>query len=98
MPWKIPHDVKLCKNERLVRKCQEKINSKLNKDLSLKCDYQKVFQSYKNEGIIEPVPECELNTTNPVQYMTHRPVVKEGSETTKVRPVFNASFPSYDGV
>lgn len=30
--------------------------------------------------------------------MPHRPVVKEASVSTKVRPVFDASSPGYNGV
>ncbi|GFX19785.1 integrase catalytic domain-containing protein [Trichonephila clavipes] len=39
--------------------------------------------------IIERVPEIELN--NKCHYLPHRPVIKLNSQTTKVRPVFDAS-------
>lgn len=40
-------------------------------------------------NIIERVPEIELN--NECHYLPHRPVIKLASETTKIRPVFDAS-------
>ena len=42
--------------------------------------------------MIEEVPVSEMNPHPfPVFYLPHRPVVKEMSSTTKVRPVFDAS-------
>ena len=52
----------------------------------------------ENEGFIEEVPAGELTTPNPVFYMPHRPVVKESSLTTKIRPVFDASARGFNGV
>ncbi|CAG7786955.1 unnamed protein product, partial [Allacma fusca] len=40
-------------------------------------------------GIIEEVPTEELNDFG--HYLPHRPVIKESSATTKIRPVFDAS-------
>ena len=51
---------------------------------------------YESSGIIEEVKDDKLLKN--VYYMPHRGVVKESSETTPVRPVFNASAPGYNGL
>ncbi|XP_035221947.1 uncharacterized protein LOC118194846 [Stegodyphus dumicola] len=51
-------------------------------------DYKNVFTDWLNEGIIEKVPEHEMN--NQCHYLPHKGVFKETS-TTKLRPVFDAS-------
>ncbi|GFX28544.1 DUF1758 domain-containing protein [Trichonephila clavipes] len=52
-------------------------------------DYQKVFQDWEKLNIIERVPDLELNKE--CHYLAHRPVIKLDSQTTKIRPVFDAS-------
>ncbi|CAG7733698.1 unnamed protein product, partial [Allacma fusca] len=52
-------------------------------------DYQAVFNDWLAEGIIEEVPKSEIE--NSCHYLPHRAVIKENSETTKIRPVFDAS-------
>ncbi|GFY19464.1 integrase catalytic domain-containing protein [Trichonephila clavipes] len=60
----------------------------------LKCgnffdDYQNDFREWESMNIIERVSDIELN--NKCHYLPHRPVIKLNSQTTKVRPVFDAS-------
>ncbi|GFW22875.1 uncharacterized protein TNCV_2380901 [Trichonephila clavipes] len=52
-------------------------------------DYQKVFQDWEKLNIIERVPDLELNKES--HYLAHRTVIKLDSQTTKIRPVFDAS-------
>ncbi|CAG7825459.1 unnamed protein product [Allacma fusca] len=52
-------------------------------------EYQHVFDDWLTYGIIEEVPANELDNTG--NYLPHRAVIKESSDTTKVRPVFDAS-------
>ncbi|GBL97007.1 hypothetical protein AVEN_254064-1 [Araneus ventricosus] len=52
--------------------------------------YDDVLRQWQRDGIIETIPEDEIS--NPGHYLPHRPVVKPSSATTKVRPVFDASF------
>ncbi|GFT71168.1 integrase catalytic domain-containing protein [Trichonephila clavipes] len=47
-------------------------------------DYVSVFQEWKNLGIIEIVPDNEIN--NDGYHLPHRP-----AKTTKIRPVFDAT-------
>ncbi|XP_054723442.1 uncharacterized protein LOC129233439 [Uloborus diversus] len=52
--------------------------------------YDDVLRQWQREGIIEAVPQDEIS--KPGHYLPHRPVIKPSSATTKVRPVFDASF------
>ncbi|XP_035213068.1 uncharacterized protein LOC118187001 [Stegodyphus dumicola] len=52
--------------------------------------YDAVFQQWELEGIIETVPMEHLFKLS--HFLPHRPVIKPSSSTTKVRPVFDASF------
>ncbi|GFT93756.1 integrase catalytic domain-containing protein [Trichonephila clavipes] len=52
-------------------------------------DYQKVFQDWEKLNTIERVADLELNKE--CHYLAHRPVIKLDSQTTKIRPVFDAS-------
>ncbi|GBN23713.1 hypothetical protein AVEN_215678-1 [Araneus ventricosus] len=51
--------------------------------------YENVFQDWLDEGIIEEVPPNEVALYG--KYLPHRPVIKESSSTTPIRPVFDAS-------
>ncbi|GFO10311.1 pro-pol polyprotein [Plakobranchus ocellatus] len=51
----------------------------------------------EESGIIKEVKE-ELPLSGPVFYLPHKPVVREDSKTTKVRPVFDASAKGHNGV
>ncbi|GIX92676.1 reverse transcriptase [Caerostris darwini] len=60
--------------------------------------YDDVLRQWQKEGIIETIPENEISM--PGHYLPHRPVIKSSSLTTKVRPVFDASFkqPGYSSL
>ncbi|UYV69493.1 hypothetical protein LAZ67_6003792 [Cordylochernes scorpioides] len=60
--------------------------------LRAKCifsEYDRVFQEWLSEGVIEKVSPEDLNRN--CHYLPHHPVVKANSSTTKIRPVFDAS-------
>lgn len=61
LPWKdeFAKD-RLMNNEGLVRKRLSKLMVKLDKDKELKKEYQKVFDSYESDLIIEEVPSEEV--------------------------------------
>ena len=65
------------------------LHANLFKDTDLRDEYYKVFKEYENEGIIEKV--CDPGVPGKVNYLPHRPVVRTDKETSKVRPVFDAS-------
>ncbi|GFY55039.1 integrase_H2C2 domain-containing protein [Trichonephila inaurata madagascariensis] len=48
-----------------------------------------VFKEWLEEGVIEMVPDHELNSKG--HYLPHHPVFKPDNVTTKIRPVFDAS-------
>ncbi|UYV61846.1 hypothetical protein LAZ67_1006840 [Cordylochernes scorpioides] len=52
-------------------------------------EYDRVFQEWLAEGVIEKVSLEDLNRN--CHYLPHHPVVKANSNTTKIRPVFDAS-------
>lgn len=51
-------------------------------------EYEKVFDEWLAEGIIEEVPQEERD--DPGFYLPHRSFIKENS-TSRIRPVFDAS-------
>ncbi|XP_035219186.1 uncharacterized protein LOC118192350, partial [Stegodyphus dumicola] len=66
----------------LVKTESKLINTRRRKD------YEEIFDEWEAKDIIEVVTE---EKEEGVHYLSHRPVIKESSETTKIRPVFNAS-------
>ncbi|GFW83530.1 DUF1758 domain-containing protein [Trichonephila clavipes] len=52
--------------------------------------YDNAFKQWESEGITEAVPIDQL--AKEVHYLPHRPVTKPSSNTTKVRPIFDASL------
>ena len=50
-----------------------------------------MFREYEREGIIERVEQEDISEPGCVHYLPHRPVIREDRDTTKVRPVFDAS-------
>lgn len=99
LPWKSDSlKSALLNNEKLAMKRLNKLHAKLDKYVELKTAYYKVFEDYVQEGIVEEIPSNEIVCENPSFYMPHRPVVKETSNSTKVRPVFDASASGYNGI
>ncbi|XP_068229312.1 LOW QUALITY PROTEIN: uncharacterized protein [Palaemon carinicauda] len=99
LPWKDDSaKEKLLNNVVIAHKRLGRLMVKLEHDKELKKEYQKVFDSYESDHIIEEVPREEISGVNPVYYMPHRPVVKLSSSSTKIRPVFDASASCYNGV
>lgn len=66
-----------------MKKCIDKLATK-----NLLEPYDSVFKEWLAEGIIERVPDCEIDNFG--HYLPHRPVIKENN-MTKMRPVFDAS-------
>lgn len=99
LPWKSVSDkCSLQNNEKLAKRRLSCLMHKFKTDSKLQEEYDAVFKSYEQEGIIEEVPESEMNGPYPTFYLPHRPVIREISTTSKVRPVFDASAVSYNGI
>lgn len=88
LPWVHGHPP-LPSNERLAKSRLVSVTKKINQN-NLFNDYNTVFSQWLQEGIIEVVPENEIDNGS-CHYLPHRPVVKESSITTRIRPVFDAS-------
>ena len=65
------------------------VASTLNKDPELKREYINIFDSYERDNMIEEVHDSGI--PGKIHYLPHRPVVRSDKETTRVRPVFDAS-------
>ena len=63
----------------------------LSKNPHLSDSYFNVFANYESQSKIEEVPESEI-----INYMPHHPVLKPSSESSPIRPVFDASAKSFD--
>lgn len=86
LPWKeqglMPPDNKVAAEKRL-----QSVTSRLEKTGQL-IIYDNLIREWIKEGLIELVT---TETENKVHYLPHRPVFKLNSDTTPVRPVFDAS-------
>jgi len=58
--------------------------------VSVTTEYDKIFQTQLQTGIIEPVPQSKWNSSG-VHFLPHHGVVRENKDTTKLRIVFNGS-------
>ncbi|KAJ8979482.1 hypothetical protein NQ317_000358 [Molorchus minor] len=87
MPWIEGHPP-LPSNSIIAKTRLDKPMKKLEEDGNYH-DYNEVFGEWLDEGIIEEVPEEELD--NRGHYLPHRHIIKLSSATTKLRPVFDAS-------
>ena len=101
LPWK--HSCQkdqLMDNEIAAQKRMSALDRKLSSNLDLKNRYDEALLDLENEGIIHEVTTEELSSPSghPVFYLPHRPVVKESSQTTKIRPVFDASASGPNGI
>lgn len=87
LPWKDNYPI-LPENYSIAEK-RLNITVKKLKDGNLFDVYENIFKEWCTDGIIEEVPDNEIK--NKGHYLPHRPVIKENSATTKIRPVFDAS-------
>ena len=97
LPWKLPE-----KGSRIVDNFDQALRRfnglkrKLANNTDLQAQYDQVLQEMEDSGFIEEVPVDEVVSQHPVYYLPHRPVVRDSSTSTKVRPVFDASAKSGD--
>lgn len=99
LPWKQGRSLPtLVNNEKLALTRLTHLTDRLKKTPALEGRYHDVFTDMFKEGIIEEVKVDTMDTVGPVFYMPHRPVVKESRLTSKIRPVFDASAKSFNGV
>ncbi|KAG1661276.1 hypothetical protein GQR58_021514 [Nymphon striatum] len=75
----------------------DRLNKKLDKDPNLKSGYTKALQEMEDNEFIVEIDKVKVAKNN-VFYLPHHPHVRESSESTKIRPVFNASFKGSNNV
>jgi hypothetical protein len=97
LPWK-KNRPSLVDNEILARKRLSSLTNKFKRDSQLHERYDKVLVEMEDNGIIEEVSSNSQPSPGHIFYLPHRPVVKESSTSTKVRPVFDASAKGYNNV
>lgn len=88
MPWVEGKAPIIPNNKAVALKRLESATTKLMKTEDFE-KYDEIFSAWLSEGIIEEVSESEISAAS--HYLPHRPVFKPESETTPVRPVFDAS-------
>ena len=99
LPWKEGGKEKIMPNKSCAQKRLQSLMTQFKKKPELGEKYHQILSEMWKDGIIEEVKEQELSQpqVGPVFYLPHRPVIKESSASTKVRPVFDASAKSYNG-
>ena len=95
LPWKndclpIPDNYNLCYNR------LKSMHHKLSKTLDVLREYDGIIQEQLASGIIERVPNPEVETRNNVDthYLPHHAVIRQNRETTKLRIVYDGSAKS----
>ena len=97
LPWKRdPHE--LVDNRRSAEVRLASLSRKLDRDPKLGEEYNLALREMEANGVITEVPQEEAVSDNPTFYLPHRPVVKESSTSTRVRPVFDASATDRNGL
>jgi len=87
LPWRQAHP-ELPTNKQLALGRTQKTVDKLQRQGRLS-EYSAVFSAWEESGFIEKVPVYDLERWG--HYLPHRPVYKEESVSTRIRPVFDAS-------
>ncbi|UYV75899.1 hypothetical protein LAZ67_13001729 [Cordylochernes scorpioides] len=93
LPWIEPAQ-KLKENKSHAEKRLRKMTEDLKKR-GLYHHYNKIFEEWEKNGIIERIQSDQDDTLE--YFLPHRAVVKSGSSTTPVRPVFDASCKTKGG-
>ena len=97
LPWNEKQG-KLLNNKSLAEKRLNSLFKRLEAQPDLKNKYNENIKEMEETGIISQIKEPADNKGGPIFYLPHRPVVKEQSKTTKVRPVFDGSAKGFNGV
>ncbi|XP_055928660.1 uncharacterized protein LOC129959793 [Argiope bruennichi] len=86
----------LGESKQIARNRLDSLIKRLNKNPQMKRLYSEFIEEYAALGHMERVMEDELPETN--YFLPHHGVYREGSTSTPLRVVFNASSPSSNGV
>lgn len=86
LPW-ISEKPDLPSNRTIAEKRLQSTTKKLKDNVAVN-QYSEIFRGWEKEGIVEPV---NVKSPGESHYLPHHPVFKPESQTTPVRPVFDAS-------
>ncbi|UYV60693.1 hypothetical protein LAZ67_1001943 [Cordylochernes scorpioides] len=86
LPW-VQDKERIPSNKDLAENQLSSVRRKLEEVGDMK-EYGQIFEEWMKQGIIEYAREDKLDG---VHYLPHRPVYKRNSQTSRIRPVFNAS-------
>ena len=89
LPFKDPSEFIPDHYKIALKRLQSLHTNLLEKNPELKDLYYKVFDQWESENIIQKV--ADHGTPGKVSYLPHRPIVRSDRETTKIRPIFDAS-------
>ncbi|XP_076760954.1 uncharacterized protein LOC143429305 [Xylocopa sonorina] len=92
LPFKDNHN-QLGDSRQTAMKRLHSLESKLKRDTSLREEYTAVIQEYLDLGHLSPATDDQ-----PGYYLPHHAVIKESSQTTKVRVVFDGSAKTSSGL
>ncbi|XP_037520857.1 uncharacterized protein LOC119397504 [Rhipicephalus sanguineus] len=90
LPWK-ENASQLTDNKGTASHRLHSLTSKLLRNDEMIRSYDQAVRNYLDAGHAEEAPELGESPQGPIYYMPHRGVVRTGSETTKLRVVFDAS-------
>lgn len=99
LPFKIGECEPLGESKQSARKRFLQLERRMIRDPSLGREYAAVISDYINQGFLKKVAVDE--TGDNIQqsfYLPHHPVIKESSTSTKVRPVFDGSAKTSNGI
>ena len=97
LPWISERQKYLVNNLGIAIKRLDNLDRKLDQDPEFKVKYYHEIDTYINQEFMEVIPPDQIESSDPVYYMPHRPIYKPQSKSTKIRPVFDCSAKSYNG-
>ncbi|GFT49472.1 uncharacterized protein TNCV_3366671 [Trichonephila clavipes] len=87
LPWNLDTSNLPDKTELASKRLEKTITRALNNGYFY--EYQKIFNEWENFKMIERVPELKLNIK--CYYLPHKPFIKNSSQSTELRSIFEAS-------
>ncbi|GFW11214.1 integrase catalytic domain-containing protein [Trichonephila clavipes] len=88
LPLPFKFETQLRNNKSATFKRHQRMCQRIDEQ-NLLNEYEVVFRQWEDLQIIEEVPKTEVDNFG--YYLPHRPVMKQASQTMKIRPVFDAS-------
>ncbi|GFX44580.1 integrase catalytic domain-containing protein [Trichonephila clavipes] len=85
------HWNELSNNISVAKQRFQSLWGRLRRDKTLYTQYKETIQDYLNQGIIEKVNDTEINVHEPMYFLPHQAIKKEGRVTTSTRIVFDAA-------